>query len=43
MAQNSPEIDLYMCEQLIFDQGTKAVPWRKYCFSTNGAGIIDYP
>ena len=36
----SPQTDPHEYSQLIFDQETKAIKWRKDSFSTNGAGTI---
>lgn len=36
----SPEIHPHKYNQLIFDEGAKAIHWRKDKLSTNNAGII---
>lgn len=33
-----PELDPHKITQLIFVNKAKAIEWRKYCYSTNGAG-----
>ena len=35
MEQNSPEINLPVYSQLVYEKGTKNIQWRRYSFLNN--------
>ena len=37
----SPEIDLHLCSQLIFDRGSKHIQWDKDCLFNKWLGKLD--
>lgn len=38
-----PQVNFYSYQQLVFDEGAKAMQWGKVISSTNGAGTTGYP
>lgn len=39
----SPEINSYICDQLLFDKGAKTMQWGENCLFTNCGGTTGYP